>query len=412
MSQKIFNNLLQGGKVLKSLIGAGLLFSGLTANAQMNTKVYGYIDGYWEKVDDTPQISSTDKSKNPSEFDTPNIHALIMSSKDTYKSFLNISGSGGGVLDVRNAWVEKEIYGENLAFRIGKVYRKFGLYNEILDAVPTYIGIEPPEMFDGDHLMLTRTTNAMFHGRSNIGPGQLNYAITTGNDERKTDAQSLGLDLHYTLGTNWKIGASYYNSGGRAQSTEKGNVDGTTGESSAGEGAVLNWMEHDHYSVAGAYVQYTDAKWIVQVESYLADHNAIRDLTIVGNLCTNATLNARQRSRFGCGGTLNADGDYEVSTSYIRAGYIVPLEQGSITPYLQYDVYDNEETIWQKSYGGDNEAGLADDGVFAKATIGAVYRPDFNVAIKADYSQHLQDVNDKENNYGEVRFSFSYFWSL
>jgi hypothetical protein len=393
--------------VLKSLIGAGLLISGLSANAQMNTKVYGYIDGYWEKVDDSPRIGTSEKSKNPSEFDTPNIHALIMSSKDSYKSFLNISGSGGGTLDVRNAWVEKEIMGEQLAFRIGKLYRKFGLYNEILDAVPTYIGIEPPEMFDGDHLMLTRTTNAMFHGKTNVGSdGQLNYAITTGNDERKTDAQSLGLDLNYTIGTNWKFGASYYTSGGRAVSDNQGSGN------RPGSGGVLNWMEHDSYDVSGAYLQYTDAKWIIQVESYVSNHKATRDLAVVADLCTNATLNARQQARFGCGGTLNADGDYETSTTYIRTGYIIPLEQGSITPYVQYDVYENKETIWQKSQGGDNEAGLADDGQFAKATIGAVYRPDFNVAIKADYSQHLQDVNGKENNYGEVRFSFSYFWSL
>ena len=397
--------------MLKLIISCGLLFISSLLHAEMNTKVNGYIEGYWEKVDDTPQIGNSGKNKNPSEFDTPHVQALIMSSKDSYKAFFNLSAGGQqkDTLEVRNAWVEKELLSDKLSFRIGKLYRQFGLYNEILDAVPTYIGIEPPEMFDPNHLLLTRTTNAMLHGKATVGSeGQLHYSITTGNDERKTDAQSLGLDVHYTLGANWKWGASYYTSGGRAVSDQQGF------EKTAGSGAVLNWMLHDSYDVSGAYLQYTDAKWIVQIESFQSNHKAVRDSTVVTSLCTdpNVSLNARQRARFNCGGSINTDADYQVSTSYLRTGYVIPLTEGSLTPYFQYDIYDNEETIWQKDFGGDNEAGLSDDGQFTKATVGAVYRPDFNVALKLDYSQHMQDVNDKNNNYGEVRFSFSYIWSL
>lgn len=398
--------------MLRGLMVSCAALMSLQAQAQMNTQIYGYIDGYVEKVDDTPVIGSSQRSANPSEFNVPNLHMIIMSSKDSYKSFLNISGAGAGALDVRNAWVEKELLGEKLAFRIGKLYRRFGLYNEILDAVPTYIGIEPPEMFDNDHLLLTRTTNAMLHGRTELGEGNfLNYAFTTGNDERLSDATPLGADVHYTVGSNWKIGASYYTSGGDAVSSNQGG--------GVGSGGVLSWMERSNYMVQGAYVQYTDAKWTIQVESFSSNHDAVRDVTRVGQLCTGdnfATLNQRQRDRFNCAGgpgNYNANGDYKVQTSYIRAGYNVPLSSGGmITPYLQYDLYENEEVIWKKSLGGDNEAGLADDGQFAKATAGLVYRPDFNVAIKADYSQHLQQVNGEQANYGEVRFSFSYFWSL
>lgn len=395
--------------MLRYLLGTCIALTSMQAHAQMNTRVYGYLDGYWEKVDNTPQIGTDEKNTNPSEFDVPNVHMIVMSSKDSYKSFFNISGSGAGALDVRNAWVENELMGEKLAFRIGKVYRKFGLYNEILDAVPTYIGIEPPEMFDGDHLLLTRTTNAMLHGRTEVGEGSfLSYSLTTGNDERLSDATPLGLDVNYSIGSNWKFGASYYTSGGAATA-------GTDGLG-IGNGGVLSWMAEDTYTVSGLYVQYTDAKWIVQAESFSANHDAVRDATLVGQLCdgadNEATLNDRQKERFNCGGAANTNGDYKVQTSYIRAGYIIPLEVGSITPYLQYDLYENEEVIWKKSLGGDNEAGLADDGKFAKATVGAVYRPDFNIAIKGDYSQHLQKVNGKDNNYGEVRFSFSYFWSI
>lgn len=392
--------------MLRGLMAVCITLMSYQAMAQMNTQVYGYIDGYVEKVDSTPQIGTTDRSPNPSEFDVPNVHMIVMSSKDSYKSFFNISGAGAGTLNVRNAWVEKELAGEKLAFRMGKLYRRFGLYNEILDAVPTYIGIEPPEMFDADHLFLTRTTNAMFHGRTQLGEGNfLNYALTTGNDERLADATPLGLDVHYTIGSNWKVGASYYTSGGDAVSDNKGG--------GVGSGGVLSWMDSDKYTVSGIYAQYTDAKWTVQMESFAGDHKAVRNAARVTTICSDTTLNQRQQARFNCGGAINTNGDYKVQTSYIRAGYNVPLASGAmITPYLQYDVYENPETIWKKSFGGDNEAGLADDGQFAKPTVGMVYRPDFNVALKADYSQHWQKVNGEQANYGEVRFSFSYFWSL
>ena len=87
------------------------------------------------------------------------------------------AGGGGGPpatpddepLSVRNAWVEVPIYRDRVLLRVGKTYRRFGLYNEILDAVPTFIGIEPPELFDKDHLIVTRTTNVMLHGTLNLG---------------------------------------------------------------------------------------------------------------------------------------------------------------------------------------------------------------------------------------------------
>jgi len=51
--------------------------------------------------------------------------------------------------------------------------------------------------------------------------------------------------------------------------------------------------------------------------------------------------------------------------------------------------YSNPETIAKKKYGGDNEAGAADDGVFYKSTVGLVYRPAPEVAIKFDQSFHF-----------------------
>jgi hypothetical protein len=39
--------------------------------------------------------------------------------------------------------------------------------------IPNVIGIEPPEILDSDHLMVTRTTNFMVHGRQLHGPDLL-----------------------------------------------------------------------------------------------------------------------------------------------------------------------------------------------------------------------------------------------
>jgi hypothetical protein len=93
-------------------------------------------------------------------------------------------GSGSKVEDlsllVRNAWVEAPLIDGSLILRAGKLYRRFGLSNEILDATPTFIGIEAPELFDEDHLLLTRTTNLMLHGSLGFDSGVVNYALTTG----------------------------------------------------------------------------------------------------------------------------------------------------------------------------------------------------------------------------------------
>lgn len=122
-------------------------------DSQMKTKAYGFIDAYWEKVAETPGGVDADGNtvleSNAAEFDVPNLNLMIQSRLgDRYSAFLNLAAPGASDFQVRNAWVEAGIFGQSLAVRAGKLYRKFGLYNEKLDAVPTYMGIEPPELFD------------------------------------------------------------------------------------------------------------------------------------------------------------------------------------------------------------------------------------------------------------------------
>lgn len=397
---------------MKGLLTVFLIVLGFVANSTLasnvsSTQMYGYINGYWEDVDDQSAIDSSGNKttiRNASEFDVPNLNFIVQSEMSENKAYLNMSGAGAGNVVVSNAWVEKDLYGERLAFRIGKLYRPFGLYNEKLDAVPTYIGIEPPELFDGDHLLLTRTTNLMIRGRSAVGEGSVNYALTTGNDERASSQTPLGADVNYTLDTVWKIGTSYYSSGGDAKRSKD------VGSGSP-DGAVLNWMDRDSFQVYGVYLQYMDEYWTFQVAGYSADHEATRNTTQLTTLCAGG-LTSIQRERFNCSGTKNTNGNYKVSTYYFRAGYNFNGSFGQVTPYFQYDYYKNPETVFDKSLGGDKEAGLADDGSFVKLTSGVSYRPNVSTALKVDYSIHMQEVGGADDSYGEVRFSYSYFWRL
>jgi hypothetical protein len=386
---------------------------------EQKTTFYGYINTYFEKAQDQAKLDGAGAgtaradSENNIEYDVRDIHFVMQSSMDRFKTFLNLKAPGAEGVEVSNGWVESQLLGDHLSFRLGKFYRPFEIYNEILDAVPTYIGIEPPELFDNDHLMLTRTTNMMLHGLTGAGPGIVRYSVTTGNDERDGNSElPIGLDVRYIQDVKFLFGASYYTTGGSAKPTTS-YVNGGADGSIAPEGGVLPWMDNDTYEVFGGFAQYQDHNIVVQASYFQSPHKGTRNAGAVADMCTNAPLNTRQQEQFGCAGTNNLDADYTVTAWYTRLGYNINSETlGTFTPYVQYDSYKNEETVQNKAFGGDNEAGQSDDGEIAKYTAGLVYRPMPPVAVKADYSLHKQDVMGKDGSYGEARFSFSYYWRM
>lgn len=399
---------------MKKAILAVACTSVFSVQAKMNTNFYGYIEGYLEQVEPQQQWEGgtassqgeVKKKDNPHEFQTPNVTAMVKSTKGKFSSFLNLSAASGEV-ETRNAWVEMR-KSDKLKFRIGKLYRPFGLYNERLDAVPTYIGIEAPELYDSDHLLLTRTTNFMMHGDFYVNGNTLRYAITTGNDERLGGEVPIGADLRYTkitdAGNTFLVGASFYTSGGAAVRTDS-NV-----------GGVASWMERDEYTVSGLYTEYLTPKHTFQAAYYQSSHSAVRNLSTI-NGWDPSSLNDGQRERI-CGGAnwgscTEADVDYDIVTWYVRYGYTFESNDwGMITPYVQWDYYKNPEMIANKDLGGDNEAGLADDGAFNKQTLGIFFRPENELAIKVDASNHQQEMDGKTVNYAEIRSSFSYIWAL
>lgn len=384
-------------------------------------KIYGYIDAFAEKVARTPSsvnaAGETVKERNPHEFDVANLKLMAqgaISNRFRYYLVVAADGSGSALEDLqvtlRNAWVDAPLYRDLLVVRAGKLYRRFGLYNEILDAVPTFIGIEPPEMFDGDHLLLTRTTNLMIHGRIATDQAVLSYAFSTGNDERADDEIPLGLDLRVDIDDTLLIGGSFYITNGDA-----------TPSAAVGDGpplgGVANWMTRDEYNVVAVFAKLTLGSFLVEGEFTTARHQGTRDPDQVLQLL-DAGLNERQLERFGLAGDdpvagdVLTDADYTVITAYVRTGLRLAVGNWSLTPYAQLDYYKNPETIQQKDFGGDNEAGLADDGEFFKTTVGLIARPVDSVALKVDGSVHTQTFNDEMISYPEVRTSLSIYWEL
>jgi hypothetical protein len=384
-------------------------------------KLYGFIDSYWEKTGRTPDSvgadGKTDYSTNPHEFDVLNLHVMVQGALyDKYRFFVNLASPGSGsptddaVVQVRNAWVEAPLWGRYINARVGKTYRRFGLYNEILDAVPTFIGIEPPEIFDRDHLMLTRTTNLMLHGSADAGPGVLNYSLTTGNDERQSGAFPVGGDVNLELPFGLKLGSSFYVSGGDAAPSR------SVGDGSPA-GGVVNWMSQDKYRVLGGYAQLRKGALVLQAEYWRGHHDARRDADALALLAADGSLNASQSARFFVNGDpgqgVRERVSYDIDAFYFRGGYEFSLGKlAAITPYVQFDYYSNPETVQAKSLGGDNEAGATDDGKFEKYTVGGVFRPVPQVALKVDSSVHSYKFNSEHVFYPEARASFSYLWEL
>lgn len=387
------------------------------AGAQDELQVYGYFSTRLEKSFSVPFAngSTIEKASSPKEFGQPFFNVMVQHQFDPrFKAFINLNGANASTVDVRNVWGE---WTPSNAFnvRVGKVYRKFGLYNEVLDAVPTYYGIEAPEAFDADHLLISRTTTAMVYGFVRAGTGRLSYSVSTDNGEGRdiTGTTPIGADVNYNFGRgSYTVGLSGYTSGGAT------NSDREIGEGSPKSG-VLPWMSRDSFTVINAYSEAKVGAFTLQAEWAQAQHEAERDADAVVRVVNEAGINDAQRARFllNPNGPVTAsnvrlNGDHTVRTWYVRAGYSKETLRGEVGPYLQWDWYSNPETIDAKRYGGDAEAGVADDGVFNKGTAGVLYRPVPQVAFKVDASIHRYKFLGRTVSYPELRIDLSYAFGL
>lgn len=386
--------------------------------------LYGYINSNLQKTFNYPSLGSdgsTLKQSDPYEWDpVKNFHIYGKGNVTSKISYLfNLAGNND-LVEIRNAWGNFALK-DAFQIRVGKMYRKFGLYNERLDQIPTFIGIEAPEMLDTDHLFLTRTTNFMVHGSFQNARRVVSYALMTDNGESgaQKGVMSAGWDLRYKSFLNTLIvgGSGYFSS----LSNDKSQSTVAFGSGSP-RGGILPWMDGDRFVVAGVFVEKQIGNLLIQSEFYNSKHEAVRNAAAVLYLINNGGINANQRARFlqsnedqPNGALTEADIETETSfnvqTWYIRLGYNIQSKVGQFVPYLFLDWMSHPEVIQNKDFGGDDESGLADDGKFLKPSLGVVYRPAPSVAIKLDGSYHVQEFNGARVAYPEIRLDFSFAFS-
>ncbi len=384
---------------------------------------YGFINANVEQVFDAPQITEEGNrvfENGPINWSpVQNFHIYgSQNLSNKISIFFNLAHNGSEVLEIRNAYGNFLIK-DFFQIRIGKMYRNFGLYNSKLDQIPTFIGIEPPELFDNDHLFLTRTTSFALHGAIPIRGNQISYFLSTENGEGgpRKSVIPLGWDFRFKSDdNNLIVGTSGFLSGG--------NVSPIINDlNPISEGGVLSWMQTDRFYVFGLFVEKKIGNILLQSEMYLSPHDAIRDATKTLDIVKNATISESQRKRF-----LSENSDktnevltesdivkhtsYVAKTWYVRLGYDIQTRVGQFVPYVFFDYMSHPEIIQNKRFGGDNEAGVSDDGVFYKPSLGLLYRPQPEVAIKFDGSLHAQQVNGEMVAYPEIRLDFSFAFDV
>jgi len=381
--------------------------------------MYGYMSANVEKVigELSTESGQTVKTNAPHEWSTPHINLFFRSKlSSNIETFVNLASEE---MEVRNMWGNIKI-SDALQFKMGKVYRPFGLFNEKLDEVPTYLGIEPPELFDGDHLILPRLTTFVVHGNLHQDDNIFSYAFSTDNGENgpAVDVVPLGWDLRAKISHKAVVGFSGYfsNLGSTPVTPSESLGDGSP------SGGVLPWMASDDYSVVGGFTEFQVKNWLIKAAYWQANHTFVRDASAIIALVNATDLNDFQRENFfGANAGLATaslteadvvlDGKYKVQTWYIRVGHFIYTDHGTFAPFAFLDYMNNEETIAKKTYGGDNESGVADDGKFFKYTVGMSYKPIDKVAIKLDHSAHIQKYNGKTESYPEFRFDVSYLFN-
>ncbi len=389
-----------------------------------NFYLYGYINANLQKTFDYPSLNGSGKTRkqsDPTEW-TPvkNFHIYGQGNLTAKISYLFNLAYTDEIIEVRNAWGNFAI-NEKLQVRVGKMYRKFGLYNEKLDQIPTFIGIEAPEMLDADHLFLTRTTAFMVHGAFKNSKREISYALMTDNGENGPVRKlvPMGWDLRFKSYSN----SFMFGTSGYASSLNDTKTTSTValGEGSP-DGGILPWMAGDRFLVAGLFFEKQIGKFLIQSEYYNSAHKGVRDAASVLTVVKEAGINSDQRKRFLGDNTEKDDDDlvegdvvtrakYNVQTWYLRVGYNIQSDLGQFIPYFFLDWMSHPENIRNKDFGGDDEAGLADDGKFLKPSIGVVYRPIPTVAIKLDGSYHQQNFNGDQVIYPELRLDFSFAFS-
>ena len=394
-----------------------LCFSISGTYAQSNLNIYGYFSYEMEKSWNHPRLNtdeSIQREYSPASFENHSLNLITQfAMNDNTRFFLSIDGKNDKKVAIANSWGE---YSASRYFtvRFGKTYRKFGLYNELLDAAPTYFGIDPPEHFSDEHLLLSRTTAVMIYGNTDLGTGTFNYSLSTDNgqgiDDSFEKSKPLGWDLNYKWNNNdFTVGFSGYTSFGDVHSDVE--FGGGTPQN-----GVFPWMASDKFSVFSGYAEAIFGNLTLQAEYVNAPHKGIRDAAKIVDIVSNSTINSAQRARFlldpngsVAEDNVNTAANYSINSYYLRAAYTFETAIGQIIPFGWFDYYKNPENIDDEYYGGDGEAGDTDTGIMGSYTFGIVYRPTSIIAVKIENENHFMDFNKAGRVYSsDLRLNVSY----
>jgi hypothetical protein len=321
-------------------------------------------------------------------------------------------------LALRNAWLETSLFGDYLSLRAGKLYRRFGLYNEILDTSPSFIGVETPASITGNRPMLTRTTNVMLHGRAGFDASTISYAITVGKDEVSASDKvfSPGFDLNLDWDSTILVGTSFYTTGGTV-------LPGLAPGDGSPSGGVAPWMARDRYRVYGGYARLTFGAFLLQGEGWVSPHEATRDPDRTLLMVQNADdLSPANRARFGVDASstnparVRTSAQYTYTTLELRAAYTFEFGSGEdpveLTPYLNFQYIRDPESIVDADYGGDGQAGQSPRGIMMHNRVGLIIKPVPVVAIKTEVTVAVFDYGDRYAGDLEFWAALSYHWEL
>jgi len=381
---------------------------------------YGFLDAGTEKyygIDGTEVANYKDENW---EFKQPRFHLYGVSHlSKTFTVFFNLGHTVSTKnLELTNAWGNIKIK-EGLQLRLGKMYRRFDLFNERLDQTAAIIGIDPPEMYDPTQYILPIYSLAMLHGNLPIKKSVFSYALMLNNGESGAEKNVLPLGWDFRLKNDkFLVGTSGYlsNIGTNFSLPSVGFGKDTP------EGAIRPWIQSEKYWVTGFYGEALLGNFSIKSGYYFSYHQAFRNPDKVLEVIQNVRLEKDHLKRFV--GTANYQKplaelsskdiivatNYWVQTFYVRLAYNIYTPQGQFIPFLFADYIENSETIPDKNYGGSSKMGLADDGAFFRPTVGLMYKPIDNVAFKSELSFYNAEILDKKLSYPELRFQVAYMF--
>ena len=384
----------------------------------MKLTFYGFLDQSVEKYFNTKGTEAYQYKNENLELTRPSFHLYGVSHlTNKVTLFFNLGHSSKDVIEIENVWGNFK-FDEAFQLRIGKMYRRFDLFNERLDQTAAIIGIDPPELYDPSQYMVPILTQLMLHGNIPVKRSVFSYSLMYNNGESgaEKNVYPLGWDFRFKQ-EKFLVGTSGYLS----------NMDTAHSQSSVAfgeglpKGSIRPWMSSEKYSVFGLFGESLLNSFSIKAGYFVAYHDADRNPENVLTIIQNVNLDETHRRRFLGNNATKPNGslttadvlistNYTVHSFYIRMAYNVYTPWGQFIPYLFMDFIKNPEMIADVKYGGGAKIGLADDGAFKRPTIGLIYKPKDNIAVKSEYSLYNTKTFGKDLTYPEIRFQVAFMF--